>query len=114
MVTAFGAVFLLNIDNAAAAEQQGTKEGAKIVVTYFRGNIRCPTCMELEAYSGEAVKEGFPQEIAKGTVEFKTVNIDEGENRHFVKDYQLVSRAVVISKMENGKEIKWKNFDLCR
>lgn len=112
-VTAFGGVFLLNNDKAAAAEQQATmKEGAKIVVTYFRGNVRCATCINLEAYSDEAVEQGFPQEIANGTVEFKTVNIDEEDNRHFVKDYQLVSRAVVISKMENGKEVKWKNLDM--
>jgi hypothetical protein len=100
LVTAFGGGVLLNIDNAATAEQQATKEGAKNVVTYFRGNVRCATCINLEAYSDEAVEQGFPREIANGTVEFKTVNIDEGDNRHFVKDYQLDSRSVVISRTE--------------
>ncbi|MFH0728572.1 MAG: nitrophenyl compound nitroreductase subunit ArsF family protein [Pseudomonadota bacterium] len=112
LVTAFGGGGLLNTDNAAAAEQQATKGGAKIVVTYFRGDIRCATCINLEAYSDEAVEQGFPEEIANGTVEFKTVNIDEEDNRHFVKDYQLDSRSVVVSRIENGKEIKWKNLDM--
>jgi hypothetical protein len=109
---AFGGGFLIHIDNAVAGGQQVTKGGAKIVVTYFRGNVRCATCINLEAYSDEAVEQGFPQEIANGTVEFKTVNIDEEDNRHFVKDYQLVSRSVVVSRIENGKEIKWKNLDM--
>lgn len=97
---------------ASPAEVQKKQEGIKVVAYYFHGNVRCPTCMKLEEYSGEAINQGFSDEIKKGSLEFKSVNIDEGSNSHFVQDYQLVTRSLVISKIENGKEVKWKNLDM--
>jgi hypothetical protein len=38
------------------------------------------------------------------------VNVDEPENKHFIQDYQLVTRSLVLSLMSDGKEKKWKNL----
>ncbi len=96
----------------AADEVQQKQEGAKVVVYYFHGNVRCPSCIKLEEYSGEAINNGFQKELSAGAVEFKSINVDEEPNRHFIQEYQLVSRSVVVSKIENGKEVKWKNLDM--
>lgn len=87
------------------------EEGSKVVAYYFHGNVRCPTCMKLEEYSGEAVNQGFSESISKGDLEFRSINVDEEANSHFIKDYGLVSRSLVLSKLDNGKEVKWKNLD---
>lgn len=95
-----------------AAEVQQKQEAAKVVVYYFHGNVRCPSCIKLEEYSGEAINNGFQKELSDGTVEFKSINVDEEANKHFIQEYQLVSRSVVVSKIEKGKEVKWKNLDM--
>lgn len=98
--------------DAKASEVQQKQESAKIIAYYFHGNVRCPTCIKLEEYSGEAINQGFSNEIKNGRLEFKSLNVDEETNSHYIKDYSLVSRSLVLSKIENGKEVKWKNLDM--
>lgn len=47
----------------------------------------------------------------KDGVRFISVNVEEPENEHFVKDYQLTTRSVVLSLQNKGKEIRWKRLD---
>jgi hypothetical protein len=68
----------------AAVAQQGT------VVYYFYGNHRCATCNKMEALTVKALKDK--------NVTYKAVNIDEPANEHYVKDFQLDARVVVIQK----------------
>ncbi len=92
-------------------ESTGAEQGTKVVAYYFYGNYRCATCTKLEEYSGDAVHEGFPDEIKKGLVEFKAVNTDEKENEHFVTDYKLYTKSLVIVKQTDGKQVDWKNLE---
>ena len=95
-------LFVLNICFAAES---------KIIAYYFHGNFRCPTCHKLEQYSKEAIEENFKDEISKGTLEFKTINVEKKGNRHFINDYQLYTRQLVISEVEDGKETRYKNLE---
>jgi hypothetical protein len=36
--------------------------------------------------------------------------VEEAENRHYVQDYQLFSRSLVISLVKQDKEVTWKNL----
>ena len=83
---------------------------AKIVAYYFHGNARCPTCHKMEQYTKEAIEENFKDKLADGALVFKTVNVEEKENEHFVSDYQLYTKSLIISRVENGKEIEHKNL----
>ncbi len=38
-------------------------------------------------------------------------NRDKKENEHFIKDYNLSSQSVILSKMINQNEAGWKNLD---
>ncbi len=82
-----------------------------LVVYYFLGNKRCPTCHKLEDYAREAVETYFPEELGSGRIQWKPVNVDIAENEHFVEDYQLVTKAIILSAMTTGKETTWKNLD---
>jgi len=82
----------------------------KIVAYYFHGNARCPTCHKMEQYTKEAIEENFKDELANGLLVVKTVNVEEKENEHFVNDYQLYTKSLIISRVENGKEIQHKNL----
>lgn len=83
----------------------------QFTVTYFHGNIRCATCRKLEAYSHEAVTSAFDSDLKDSTLDWRVVNFEEKGNEHFVKDYQLYSQALIVSRIRNGKEVGWRNLD---
>jgi hypothetical protein len=84
---------------------------AKVVVYYFHGNYRCPTCLKIEALTAEAVNTGFVGDIRSGRVELKSVNVEEQGNEHYIQDYELASRSVVIARYEGERPKAWKRLD---
>jgi hypothetical protein len=83
----------------------------QIVVYYFHGDVRCPTCHKLENYAKEALDTYFTEDLAAGKVKWKPTNVDTPGNEHFIKDYGLVTKSVVISKIFDGRQVEWKNLD---
>jgi len=94
--------------NAAANDPHGTQ----VIVYYFHGDMRCPTCHKLETYAKEALDTYFADELASKALVWKVVNVDKPENRHFIQDYKLVTKSIVLSETTDGKESRWKNLDL--
>ncbi|MDD5562021.1 MAG: nitrophenyl compound nitroreductase subunit ArsF family protein [Candidatus Omnitrophica bacterium] len=83
----------------------------KVYAYYFHGSVRCSTCFKLEQYSKEAIESNFKPELASGKLEFRAVNIEEKINAHFVNDYQLYTKTLVLSLVKDGREIKSKNLN---
>lgn len=83
----------------------------EVLVYYFHGNVRCATCRKIEAYAEEAIRTNFSSEIAAGKLRWLAVNVDEPENSHFIQDYQLVTRSLVLVGMDDDVEKKWKNLE---
>ena len=94
---------------APAVDRSAT---GQVVAYYFYGNVRCATCRKLEAYSKEALEDGFAQEIASGGLEWRAVNVDEPENEHFVTDFELVTRALVLVEYADGEMTRWQDLKL--
>lgn len=88
----------------------GDDDGAKIVAYYFHGNSRCSNCVTIEKYSREAIEKYFVEELQNGKLEFKTFNTDKPENRHYIQDYQLYTKSLVVVLYKNNEQIKWKNL----
>ena len=84
----------------------------KVVAYYFHTNTRCDTCRKIEAYSHEAIEEGFKTELQNGTLELRVVNYEEPENRHYIKDYKLVSKSLILANEVDGKQTEWTNLKL--
>lgn len=82
-----------------------------VLVTYFTSDQRCPTCLKIEELTREAIESGFAHELAENEVRFRIANFDRPENKHFVEDYDLAFKTVVIADLRQGKEITWKKFD---
>ena len=90
----------------ATAEQD-----TRLIVYYFHGDMRCATCHKLESYAKEALDTNFSDAIASGSIIWKPVNVDKPENKHFIQDYELVTKSVVLSRIADGKETEWENLD---
>jgi hypothetical protein len=98
---------------ALAQQPAAPKPGAhKVIAYYFHTNTRCSTCMKIEAYSKEAIEQGFANELKNGTLEMRIVNYENPENRHFMQDYKLVSKSLVLVNMVNGKQTEWTNLKM--
>lgn len=82
----------------------------RVIVYYFHGNYRCRNCYNIEKFSEETIGKNFRDELASGRLVFKTVNIEEKGNEHFINDYQLYTKSLVLSLIKNGQEIKSKNL----
>lgn len=83
----------------------------KVIAYYFHGSFRCPTCTAIEKYSREAIDVNFKDLLSSGKLEFKPVNVEEPANEHFVTEYQLYTKTLILSLVKDGKEIKSKNLD---
>ncbi|MFH0753990.1 MAG: nitrophenyl compound nitroreductase subunit ArsF family protein [Candidatus Omnitrophota bacterium] len=93
------------------AAQPPTSLASRAVVYYFHGNARCPSCYKLEQFAKEAVEQNFASDIKTGRLVFTRVNVERSGNDHFVNDYQLYTKSVVISLVKNGKQVRYKNLD---
>jgi hypothetical protein len=101
-------------ETEAADESASTADGTehKVVAYYFHGDKRCRTCLSIEAYTREAIERGFPEELESGELELRIVNVDEPENGHFVQDYGLTTKSVILADFRGGAEERWKNLDM--
>jgi hypothetical protein len=82
-----------------------------VVAYYFHGTLRCASCKKIEAYTKEAIETGFPKQLKSGLLEWRMINTDLPENEHYVGDYQLFTKSLVIVDMKDGKQVAWKNLD---
>jgi len=83
-----------------------------IVAFYFHGNKRCSTCRKLESYSDKAVTGGFAPELDAGELEWRVVNTDDKENVHFITDFELVTKSVVLVEYRDGEVVRFNNLKL--
>jgi hypothetical protein len=93
-------------------EVRAAAQAPRFVAYYFHGNFRCATCRKLEAYSEEAIIKGFAKELESGLLVWRPVNTDEAENRHFVKDFELMTKAVVLVEYRDGEVARFSNLKL--
>lgn len=90
---------------------QPVPEKAHVIAYYFHGNFRCATCRRIEAYARETVESGFGDALKNGKLVWRVVNVEDPGNGHFVQDYQLRTRSVVLVLMKDGKQENWQNLD---
>ena len=107
VILAVAAVVSLGFSVFAAED----KPAGKVIAYYFHGTFRCYTCTNMEKYSREAIKANFKDALASGNLEFKAVNVEDRGNEHFVNDYQLYTKTLILSFVKDGKEVRHKNLD---
>ena len=92
-------------------QAQATVSQEKTIVYYFHGNMRCRTCNKIETYTKEAINAGFAKELSDDLLKIRIVNTDKSENEHFIKDFKLTNRSVVLVQKRGEKLERWKNLD---
>jgi hypothetical protein len=77
-----------------------------VLVYYFHATTRCATCRTIEAYAKETVTSKFTSDLEAHRLEWRAVNVDEPANRHFIRDFQLYTRSVVVVDAKDPKHYK--------
>lgn len=85
--------------------------GARLIVYYLSEGKDCATCENIEAYTRETLDTHFADKLATGEIAFVTADMDAPQNKHFVTDYSLYTKSVVLSQIEDGDQVRWKNLE---
>lgn len=77
-------------------------------VYYFHPTARCESCINIENFTKELVTAKYTTPLA---MKYIALNIEDPENEHFRKDFNLKFSSVVIVKSKKGETEKYKNLD---
>jgi hypothetical protein len=109
LVALVGAGMIYSISFAAGQSAEGPSD--YVQAYYFHATYRCKTCTTIEQYSRETIETNFKEQLDKGTLRFAEVNFDEPENRHYLQDYSLTYRSLVIVRYKDGKQVTFNNLE---
>lgn len=101
----------VNLQENISFAQTSKDINSKMVVYYFHVTNRCNTCLTIEEYSREAIEQYFFKELKDEALEVRSINIEEPENTHYIREYSLYTSSLVIVVYKNGKLEKWKNLE---
>jgi len=79
-----------------------------VIARYCHGYTRCSNCLKIEQYSREAIETRFRKELDLGRLRFEVVNVEEPTNRHYIQDYGLYTKSLVLIAETSGKEVRHK------
>ena len=82
-----------------------------LVVYYFYGNTRCPTCRSIEAQAREVVQSGFAPRLAGGDLVWTTLNYEQPAGKPLAKRFDIQMPVVVLARMKDGEIQDWKRLD---
>lgn len=85
------------------AESAGVVKENAVTVYYFHGAQRCFTCNTIEALTRKAIDDAYSAGLKAGDIVFRSINLDDAVNAHFVDDFELSVRGVVMKK---GNRVK--------
>ncbi len=98
-------------ENQADTPKSVAPDANVTIVYYFMTPQRCPSCVRIETWAQEAIKENFSEELEKGSIIWRVVDVNQPQNAHFIKDYSLYTKSVVVTKIREEKQVDWKNLE---
>jgi hypothetical protein len=98
----------------ASAPGAATGSGAMddgLMVYYFYGNMRCPTCRSIESQSHDTVHADFASELDAGTMAWKMLNYEDASGADLGRQFEVQVPVVVLARMKDGKIAEWRRLD---
>ncbi|MCX6160478.1 MAG: nitrophenyl compound nitroreductase subunit ArsF family protein [Ignavibacteriae bacterium] len=89
-------------------QENKNENGVSYTMYYFHPTARCESCINIENCTKELLVTKYK---SNPEIKFVPLNIENSENEHFTKDYNLKFSSVILTKQKNSKEEKYKNLD---
>jgi hypothetical protein len=94
---------------AVAAKSETVEDD--LVVYYFHGNTRCPTCESIESQARETLQSDFAAQLNRGQIAWKVFNYEQPAGSPLAKKFEIQMPVVVLAKMKGGEVQDWKRLD---
>lgn len=91
-------------ESSAQATEVGVPSCDCVEVLYFHGKQRCATCIAIEKNASEAVSKEFAEEIKKGDVVFRVIDVTKEENEAIAEKYEVTWSSLFVVGHKDGKE----------
>lgn len=88
----------------AVAEAKPVKDQVEVV--YFHGKQRCASCIAIEKSARETVETVFADEVKRGRVVFKTVDISTPEGEALADRYEVTWSSLFVNVWRDGRETR--------
>lgn len=87
----------------------GKEDPTKVVAYYFHSQYTCISCIIMENYIKEALQQ-YPEQLRSGVLEFRSIDVDRPENRHYLQDFQVAANSVVLSLQSDDSVLRSSNL----
>jgi hypothetical protein len=81
-----------------------TNKPDQVEVLDFYGKHRCKACISIEEKTKLTIETHFNEEVNKGILSFKVINIDEKENETITESYGAFGTSLFLNVIKDGKE----------
>ena len=85
-------------------KQEVSAQGDRVEVIYFHGKQRCVTCRAIEQLTNEVLAATFKNQIDKGAVVYKVIDISDPQNEAIADKYEVTWSSLYINGWKGGKE----------
>jgi hypothetical protein len=99
------AVVSAGTEAASVVTTAPSKDG--LVAYYFYGTHRCSTCRTIETLAHTSLQT----EIDQGRIQWRMIDYDLPQNKHFSDDFELYSPSLVLVQESQGQVARWKNLE---
>ena len=82
-----------------------------LIVYYFHGNVRCPTCQSIESQTHDTVQKDFSSQLSKGEATWKVLNYEQPSAKALTKKFEIQMPVVVLAQVQGGEIKDWKRLD---
>lgn len=94
---------------SAAPSSKSLRDG--LIVYYFHGNQRCPTCRAIEAQSFEVVQTEYAAALDRGQLVWETLNYDNPSGKDLAKFFDVEAAVVVLAQVQDSHVTGSKRLD---
>jgi hypothetical protein len=99
------------INNDSVSIKSKPKNVSKVIVYYFHPTARCVTCINIENYAKEVFDTEFKKEKKNLQMIWKSLNIEDSVNEHYIDDFKLQFSSLIIARYDNNHRKDWKNLE---
>jgi len=85
--------------------------GDGLMVYYFHGNFRCPTCRAIESQAKEVIDSRFAAQLETGAIAWKVLNFEKPAGADLAQQFKVGVPVVVLARMRDGQVRGWKRLD---
>jgi hypothetical protein len=96
--------------SSSPAGNAAVTTGKKVEVYYFHFTRRCMTCQNVENISKKAVETLYPEQVKKGDIIFKSVNLEEKEGEILGIKYKVEGQTLIVISGTNRVDLTDKGF----